>query len=197
MGRTCGILPPDVDADADGYPEPIDCDDHDPDISSTARRSCASGCAVGFERCVDGIWYECDAPVDVDCCAGEVRFIPCGRCGSMQQDCSELGEWESGPCISEGVCPPGFVEGQNDACGACGLERVRRRICLETCEWDGWDAWGSCEATVGCHPGEVETESLQAGCETGCERRDRTRVCSGECAWGAWGGWGACRWICV
>ncbi|MEM9069993.1 MAG: hypothetical protein AAGE52_15880 [Myxococcota bacterium] len=174
---------PGTDADSDGVPADIDCNDGDPSVGRIAERTCSSECGAGVERCTDAFWDECTAPTTCDCTPGDPpRMIPCERCGMQRQICMG-GRWvDEGGC-SSGECSPGESR-SGGPCGACG---TLSQTCQMDCTWGG----DACNGEGACMPGATENE-MQAcgGCGDGTQLR--TRSCGATCAWGAWGAWGAC-----
>lgn len=185
-GEICsrGACVPGGDGDGDGIDARIDCDDDDPTIGATAEMRCEGACGAGMQRCTDGVWSECSAPVSCTCEPGTPpRMIPCERCGMQRQQCVD-GRWQNdGPCTGSGPCSPGEVD-TGGACGHCGVER---RTCGVDCSWGPW----ACEGEGVCAPGSTQSETQACGaCGTGFQTR--TRTCGSDCAWGEYGPWGAC-----
>ena len=167
-----------TDADMDGTPVAMDCDDMDPAVAASAMRACSSACGAGMEVCTDGVWGPCDAPATCACAPGTPpRTVPCERCGTRQQTC-EGGSWVDGPCAGMGACEAGQTE-TGAACGMCGTER---RTCNMTCQWDPY----VCEGGGGtCTAGQTQTRTQACGaCGEGT--RTDTRTCSMACGWGDW-----------
>jgi len=128
----CVELPP--DEDSDGIRADEDCDDADDTVGRNAERSCPGPCGDGLERCVDGEWRDCEAPVDCDCSGSETRDIPCEMCGLQGQMCVD-NTWTSvGECTRQGPCSPGEME-LGSACGRCGIQT---RTCTDSCSWSDW-----------------------------------------------------------
>lgn len=174
------------DADGDGVPATTDCDDGDPAVGAMAERPCSSECGDGVERCTDGAWAECTAPLTCECAAGTApRELDCEMCGTQRQVCLE-GMWmNDGVCAGMGACTPGTVE-TGGACG-CGTEERR---CGADCSWGDWACVGA--GAGECAPGDTDRETRACGnCSTGSQ--SRTRSCdAGTCSWGAWSAWSTC-----
>jgi formylglycine-generating enzyme required for sulfatase activity len=161
-----------VDDDMDGVPGALDCDDGDAAVGRTSMRSCASACAMGVERCTDGVWGACDAPTDCTCATpGMMRSVPCGRCGLASQVCQADMTWSTpGTCLGESECFDGEVETETVRCGE------RSRICDSTCHWRDWT-----EITP---PGECDAGATVIATSDACppfETRDL--ICSASCMW--------------
>lgn len=177
------------DSDRDGVPDDIDCDPDDPDVGRTAELLCRGcGGTEGLVRCSDGVWTPCDAPTDCACEGDEEpQRVSCERCGTRERRC-ESGEWvDDELCEGAGECVAGTTDTEREPCGRCG-QRVRTRLCSDTCGWGEWSAWGECMGQGECAPGSVDrrlTSCQTAGPHT--TARERTRACNPEtCAWGAW-----------
>ena len=155
------------DADGDGVPAVLDCDDGDPAVGERAERACTGACGMGTERCTRGLWDPCDAPVDCACdTPGEMRLVACARCGMQSERCSDARRWESASmCFDQGECEPAAVEERMTL--RCGTEQ---RLCGATCGWGGW------ANTV--PDGECEPGSWQPCPERGWRNCDET------CHWG-------------
>lgn len=171
------------DADMDGVPSELDCDDLDPAVGQVAERPCSSACGDGVESCMDGRWAACTAPSTCECAAGSPpRELACERCGVQRQVCVE-GMWmNDGGCMGMGACAPGTVE-SGGSCGMCGTQERR---CGVDCAWQPMACLGEGE----CRAGEVQTESRM--CPGGCDTQTRRRECDSGCGWGAWSAWSAC-----
>lgn len=160
------------DRDGDGVATAMDCDDLNPYFSATGSRPCTSTCGTtGAERCADGVWFACDAPVCTCETPGATRTAACGMCGRQQQRCGDAARWEAtGPCVGEmGVCLPGQRETPSGP--RCSIER---RECTAMCQWRGGLPVvppGECEAGV-----TVEDDLY-------CTHR--MRDCNSDCTWGA------------
>ena len=175
--------PPRVDTDGDGIDVALDCDDFDFDVGRTLERTCAGECGSGVERCTDGVWSACDAPVSCDCEAGAApRVVSCAMCGQQRQICVG-GRWVDDGACTAGSCTPGARE-TGAACGNCG---VQSRECQADCTWGAWMCAGEGE----CAAGSVEPETQRCGlCGTGTQ--SRMRSCGMDCRWGSVTPWGAC-----
>jgi hypothetical protein len=126
------------DSDGDGLDVTVDCDDGDPMVGGSSERVCTSECAVGIERCTDGVWGDCDAPGDCTCGPGEVRDLSCERCGTQRQRCLD-GTWiDEGACMDQGECATGTVSNDIEVhgfgrCDACVVGTV---TCSAECVWE-------------------------------------------------------------
>lgn len=171
-----------ADGDGDGVPTATDCDDADVSVGATAERTCSSGCGDGLERCADGVWAACDAPLSCDCAPGSApRDLACGRCGTQRQVCAD-GTWTNeGGCSGEGVCNPDAL-GAGGGCGMCGTQERR---CLVDCTWGAYTCVGEGACTAGAP--QTETRSCACGAD-----ETRTRTCTSSCGWGAWSAWSGC-----
>lgn len=183
--RTDAGMTSGTDVDGDGVPAEIDCNDTDPAIGSTTERGCSSRCGEGVERCADGRWETCTAPLTCDCADGSPpRTLDCERCGTQSQVCTG-GAWvNDGTCMGQGPCTPADID-MGALCGMCGRQERR---CQADCTWGPW----ACVAEGECTAAAIETGTR--ACTTGCGGNEtRTRTCSGACMWGAWSGWsGGC-----
>ncbi len=181
---TDSMVPPGTDMDGDGVPSERDCNDADPAVGSMAERGCSSMCGTGIERCTDGRWEICTAPLTCDCAAGSPpRTLDCGRCGSQRQVCTD-GAWvDDGACTGEGPCTLGDID-MGPLCGRCGREERR---CQTDCTWGPT----ACVAEGVCMAGATDTGTR--ACTTTCgDTQTRTRSCGATCTWGTWSGWSAC-----
>lgn len=185
-----------TDADDDGVPAALDCDDTDPEVGREAQRLCASACGEGLTDCVDGEWTACSAPTECHCEVGETRQMGCGRCGTQRQVCAG-GAWaDDGGCEGEGVCMPGAIESRTVSCGACGEgTQVETRTCSASCAFGGWTS-GSCMTSATCAPGATDSETR--ACTGACGgTQTRSRTCSSStCTWGSFGAWSTCPSSC-
>jgi len=171
------------DADGDGIPSSLDCDDLDFGTGATAERTCAGECGSGIERCADGVWGACSAPTTCDCETGATpRMVSCAMCGTQRQTCVG-GRWvDDGACLA-GSCSPGEIE-MGAPCGNCG---VQARECQPDCTWGAW----ACTEEGECARGATEPESQACGlCGSGTQSRMRT--CGTDCRWGAVSEWSMC-----
>jgi hypothetical protein len=175
---------PTVDADGDGVLSGADCDDNDVAVGTTSERDCSGPCLItGKQRCVMGVWDQCDAPIGCECDPGETRTIDCGFCGTQAQRCNAQASWEDdGTCQGSG-CEPGTTA-TGAACGNCG---ALRKVCLNTCQWDA----EVCANEGECVASAVDSEAQSCG--TCGQEEKRTRTCDATtCLWGSWSTWGAC-----
>jgi hypothetical protein len=128
---------------------------------TTGSRDCTTDCVWGTcqppreadsESCQDGLDNDCDGATDCadsdcavqqdacSCQTGDTRQSPCSNCGTVDEVCNAVGEWqEEGPCQGQGqgACNPG--ESQRQKCGYC---QQRLAICTDSCTWGDW---GNCE----------------------------------------------------
>lgn len=181
---TDGMVAPGSDMDGDGVPSERDCNDADPTVGSTAERRCSSMCGEGIERCTDGIWEICTAPLTCECVVGSApRELDCERCGTQRQVCTDGGWVNDGACAGSGPCSPGDID-MGPLCGMCGREERR---CQADCTWSST----ACVSEGVCAAGASDTESRT--CATTCGGTEtRTRSCGSSCGWGAWSGWSGC-----
>lgn len=142
-------LGPLADEDGDRVPSTIDCDDMDPLIGSSGERSCASDCAVGIERCIDGEWSECSAPTSCTCESTDPpRERDCAMCGTVFDTCVD-DEWIAGSCMDQGSCPPGELQTRTNESAGCGECRVEQRSCGTDCEFP--TEWECVEQVPDCN----------------------------------------------
>ena len=151
----CGMGCGPVDQDGDGWPEPEDCDDTNPQVSPSSPEQCfdmldnnCDGlidefCNCGPEVCGDGIDNSCDGQVDEGCCMpGDPACTP--ACTLVtQQGCPAGTSCYLDESFSTTVCQmPGF-QGFNQPCmsqaecGApaiCGSTDGVQPICLQVCD---------------------------------------------------------------
>lgn len=140
-----------VDADSDGVPSAMDCDDSNPSVGATSERACESMCGPGVEQCTAGAWAACSTPTDCTCTMdGATRAAACGNCGNEMQTCTS-GLWTAtSSCLDQG-CMPGTVEVEDK-----GFCFIRERICNSMCEWSDWTVthpFGDCDPPGGCYDG--------------------------------------------
>ncbi len=181
-GGTC--VPVGEDRDMDGVDASVDCNDDDASVGSTGERACSSACGTGVERCVDGVWMTCSAPVSCDCVEGSApRTLDCGMCGQQRQVCT-AGAWvDDGVCTSAGVCSPGEI-GMGAPCGNCGRQERR---CGADCQWSPF----VCVDEGECAAGAVENDSRI--CTPSCGGTEsRSRTCGSTCTWGAYSAFAGC-----
>lgn len=172
------------DRDRDGVASAIDCNDDDASVGSTDERGCSSACGAGVERCVDGDWQTCTAPLTCECVEGSApRELDCGMCGTQRQVCAG-GAWaDEGGCTGEGPCAPGDID-MGGLCGNCGRQERR---CQADCTWGAF----TCVDEGECMAGAVDSESR--GCTGGCGGNEtRSRTCNSSCVWGAFGPYAGC-----
>lgn len=113
------------------------------------------------------------------CMPGEVKVLgQCGLCGTLQNECDELGSWGPEVCADEGVCQPDDQD--SAACGNCGS---KTRTCSTACQWGDY---GNCNGE-GCAPGatkECLCSTNAAGTISSCCGQ---QVCDNSCQWGTCG----------
>jgi hypothetical protein len=86
-------------------------------------------------------WGACLGEVDGGCVPGTTRDAGCGKCGTMNQTCSNACLWPtSGACKNEGPCWPGDIDSVLSL--SCDAGLVRERECESTCTWT---TYGACE----------------------------------------------------
>ena len=119
-----------------------------------------------------------------------------GSCNGKAMDCSGLndacgvGTCSFGQCVKsgQGLCTPGQVETDSQACGNCGSQ-TRTRSCTSNCGWGSWSAWGGCGSQGVCAPGATDSASQACG---NCGNQSHSRTCNASCQWDAFGGWSGC-----
>jgi len=182
--RAGACVPIGEDADMDGVDAAVDCNDNDASVGSSYERECSSSCGTGVERCADGTWTTCTAPLTCDCGAGSApRMLDCGMCGQQRQVCTD-GAWvDDGACTSAGVCSPGEI-GMGASCGNCGRQERR---CGSDCQWTPY----LCVDEGECAAGAVENDSR--ACTPACGGTEsRSRTCTSTCSWGSYGDFAGC-----
>lgn len=125
---------PSNDVDMDGVVTSMDCDDMDPAVGLTSVRTCTSVCGDGMQTCIAGEWSACSVGTECLCAiAGEMRTVPCPRCGSAMERCN--GErWERvSACMGLLDCEPEATETRGEP--PCLQED---RTCDATCHWGPW-----------------------------------------------------------
>jgi hypothetical protein len=177
-----GDAGPDTDGDGDGIPSSTDCDDTNAAIGTMNVESCMGACGFGTVVCTNGVRTACSAATDCSCpTPGEVRTIPCGRCGIASQSCGADSRWSvPSACTDEHECITGAVEARTPRCGR------EERVCDSTCMWR---SWSEVVPPRECEPGEEDT-LMNEFC--GIAAVD-VRTCQDDCLYGPSEG---CRPLC-
>ncbi|MBU1239451.1 formylglycine-generating enzyme family protein, partial [Myxococcota bacterium] len=163
-----------TDADGDGIPAELDCDDTDENVVLETVRVCTSACDEGTQMCLtDGTWSTCSAETTCECNEpGAIREHECGNCGWGYQHCGSDYQWGMvDECLDQGECRPG-EEGDQE-CGFCGSQT---RMCDTQCNWLDWS---ECANPGECIPGTI------SGTTDDCTPLGAIRhiACSDACVW--------------
>jgi hypothetical protein len=161
----CGLIcPPEVSVPSEEVCNRID-DDCDGWVDEELVVQCHSQCGDGIERCINGLWSDCSAPLgeeevcdglDNDC-DGEVDegvLNPCGMCGDtpeercdgMDNDCD--GQVDEGEiCAEDEIC----------YCGSCAPRCVRGECEPQRwCNEEGYCIKDDCPDGLICVDGRCE-----------------------------------------
>ncbi|MBU1239154.1 hypothetical protein KJ865_05535 [Myxococcota bacterium] len=126
-----------ADADHDGIPSHLDCDDNDENVVHETVRVCTSACDEGTQMCLaDGTWTACTAETTCECTEpGGIREHECGNCGWGYQHCGSDYQWGMvDECLDQGACRPGEESEQE---------------CTDICQWEDLVACtGECLVTA-------------------------------------------------
>lgn len=156
------------DVDRDGVPAAVDCDDADATVGREHTEPCETACGAGEVTCADGARGECNAPTDCLCTVGDVRMLPCRRCGTGTQRCVATNDWRwDAECADQGECDAGATEEQSVP--MCGRQM---RTCTDEC---AWSEWVDVVPPGVCERGEI------THCEGGA-----TFVCPSDCTAPTW-----------
>lgn len=177
------LAPLPADADGDGYPEDVDCDDSNVLVHPDAEELCNGkddNCNWAVDESFPELGKPCDGPDDDLCKNGTSTCAPSGT--AVQ--CANESPWNIVETCNfiDDDCDGATDEGLQNACGTCGIEPPD--VCFDgidnncngaidedcgDCGPDGTACDDGVPCTTGdtCHGGVCEGEPLDALCSDG------------------------------